>query len=242
MILYFDELDSTNAYCMREARKLDDRTLVVARAQSAGRGRRGRSWHSPARQNFYGSLLLKPPFGKARIEHLPQIAGLAVLDAVLDFDLQSAWLKWPNDVYVGTKKLAGILAECSVQGPGDEALVVGIGVNLNMGLDDFDRIDRPATSVRYETGRDVDLEPFAESLRAALLTWYDLAQDDPDELHRHWVESSPLIGKEVEIAATTDTYTGIVRAIEKDGAIVIELPDGRQERFHNGDVSLNAAP
>ena len=239
MIEYFDQLDSTNAYCLRDAEDLADGTLVVALEQTAGRGRCGRKWVSPPSQNFYGSLIIKPPFGKTRIEHLPQLAGLAVTDVLPKFGLDTGWIKWPNDVFVGHAKICGVLAECT-QDAGKEVLVIGIGVNLNMPPEQLDAIDRPATSIFRETGQETQLEPFATALYDALLHWRGIAAEDPSRVYEEWVNRIPLIGREVEVVTPSCNVIGTVKAILADGSIQIVRQDGVVESYVSGDVSLRA--
>lgn len=236
MIEYFEELDSTNAYCLREHEDLLDRTLVVALSQTAGRGRCGRHWHSPPGQNFYGSLILKAPFGKNVMQNLTQIAGLAVTDTLPKFGLTTSWIKWPNDVFVGNSKICGVLAESGGSGT-QEVLVIGMGVNLNMPENELNAIDRPATSIFKETGQTTQLEPFAEELYDNLLHWWDIAMKDPDTLYSSWVDANPLIGNEVEVVTPTASVIGTAVDITRDGAIVVRH-DGQDEAFMSGDVSL----
>ncbi len=240
MILYFEKLDSTNAYCLREADHLASETMVVAAQQSAGRGRQGRSWHSPAGLNFYGSLILKPPFGKARFEALPQIATLAIDQAVRDFGVTASWIKWPNDVYVEDRKLAGVLAESTGKTAAkQEALVLGLGVNLNMSKAQLRAIDRPATSVLVETGREIDCRAFAEALYARLIEWYRRAQDGESEtIFQAWAGNSPLLHREVTLSTGGQELRGAVRRINRNGSIEIELAGGEVKTFFAGDISL----
>ncbi len=237
MIEYFDQLDSTNAYCLRNVEDLMDGTLVVALEQTAGRGRCGRKWISPPSQNFYGSLVIKPPFGKTRIEHLPQLAALAVTDVLPEFGISDAWVKWPNDVFVDNAKICGVLAECS-HVAGAEILVIGIGVNLNMPPDQLAAIDRPATSLFKETGKTTRLERFSVALYDSLLHWRELATEDPGKVYAEWVRRIPLIGREVEVVTPSTTLVGIVKAILPDGSIQIVGETGVEESFVSGDVSL----
>ena len=150
-----DSIDSTNA----EALRLVDAGcaapfLVLAEQQSAGRGRRGRKWVSPFAQNVYYSLVLRIEGGLRQLEGLSLVVGLAVMQALRESGVQGAALKWPNDVLVGQKKIAGILLEL-VGDPADIChVVLGIGINVNM--QKVAAIDQQWTSVQLETGSPVD--------------------------------------------------------------------------------------
>ena len=161
-ILHLDTVDSTNAYAKLHQTELADGTLVVADTQSAGRGRLGRSWVSPPGKNFYGTLLLRKlanPFDGTMVISLAALAALRELAPELP-----VWLKWPNDLYVGAGKLAGVLSEAAAQPSGPPAVIAGMGVNLNLTAEELAAIDRPAASVLAASGREINPLFFASEL------------------------------------------------------------------------------
>ena len=128
--------------------------LVLAERQTAGRGRRGRKWVSPFAENIYYSLVLRIEGGMRQLEGLSLVVGLAVMQALRELGIPGAGLKWPNDVLVGQKKIAGILLEL-VGDPADVChVVLGVGINVNMQM--TDEVDQQWTSMRLESGRAFD--------------------------------------------------------------------------------------
>ena len=238
-ILYFIRLDSTNLYCLREAARLPAGTIVVADAQTAGRGRQGRAWQSPPGVNLYTSILLKPPYLNARVELFPPLAALAIWRAVRDHGAGDAWIKWPNDVYAGDRKLAGVLAESQVQQGQVTATVVGMGVNLNLAAEDAARIGAPATSLLLETGKRVDRARFLEVLYGYFNSYYRSAQQFGfGTLHAEWRGASRLLGRAVTLTRGDERLVGVVEDLDADGALCLRLPTGPLLRLHAGDVSL----
>ncbi len=151
----FDTIDSTNAEALRLIeRGVAAPFMVLAERQVAGRGRRGRKWVSPFAENLYHSLVLRIDGGMRQIEGLSLVVGLAVMHALRDMGIAEAGLKWPNDVLVGEKKIAGILLEL-VGDPADVChVVLGVGINVNM--QSTDEVDQQWTSMCLEAGRNFD--------------------------------------------------------------------------------------
>lgn len=154
-VLVFDSLDSTNAEALRSIeRGMAAPFLVLAERQTAGRGRRGRKWVSPFAENLYYSLVLRIDGGMRQLEGLSLVVGLAVMETLRDLGIAGAGLKWPNDVLVGEKKIAGILLEL-VGDPADVChVVLGVGINVNM--QEADEVDQQWTSMYLEAGRAFD--------------------------------------------------------------------------------------
>ena len=147
-LIVLDEVDSTNDYLMERAAELEDGAIVIAESQSAGRGRRGRAWVAPRSAALLFSILVKAndSFGSGEFPRLTHLAAVAVAGGI-----EGAQIKWPNDVYLDGRKLAGILVEAR----GDCA-VVGIGVNVDTRAEEFpDDLDYPATSLRIASARPV---------------------------------------------------------------------------------------
>ncbi len=237
MIHHFNSLDSTNAYALAHAGELAHGDLVVAATQTAGRGRRERTWFSPDSANFYGTFVVKPQSPLLEPTVLVQLAAVAIADALPDFHLPDAWIKWPNDVCVDDRKLAGVLIE-SAAVDGKEVFAVGIGVNLNMPPNELSQIDQPATSVAVETGKTVDPVRFAEAMHRILRGLWDLvANGRAKEIHKRWAADNPLIGKTVEITGDSKPVKGTVLELRKDGALVLQTNHGKQQ-FLAGNVSL----
>ena len=162
-----ETIDSTNAEALRLiARGESAPFLVLAEQQTAGRGRRGRQWVSPFAENLYYSLVLRVEGGMRQLEGLSLVVGLAVMRTLQVFGLDAAGLKWPNDVLVGERKIAGILLEL-VGDPADVChVVLGIGINVNMQSND--RVDQQWTSMKREVGGSIDRNRLVAQLNQQL--------------------------------------------------------------------------
>jgi BirA family biotin operon repressor/biotin-[acetyl-CoA-carboxylase] ligase len=213
---------------------------VIAEAQSAGRGRLGRTWHSPPGTNLYTSIVLRPRLEPAQVPQLALVAGLAVADALAAATGVDARLKWPNDVLVDGRKVAGILTEMEAEVEAVRHVIVGIGVNLNGDRFPDDLADK-ATSLRLVTGAPVSRAAVTAALLAALEARYHafVAAGFPP-LRAAWTARSWLDGKEVRVAAAEGEIRGRVAGVADDGALELLAPDGTRRRIVAGDVSLAA--
>jgi BirA family biotin operon repressor/biotin-[acetyl-CoA-carboxylase] ligase len=214
-------------------------TVVVADRQTAGRGREGHSWTSPA-GNLHLSVLLRPAFEPITV--LSLAAGLAVAEALEGMGVR-ARLKWPNDVEVEGKKLAGVLAESAAAPGGAEWVVVGIGVNL----DPEEELPEAATSVRDLGlgGGAADRADLAAAVLARLAVWYDaLRREEACAVLSAWRERAlPWWDRPVEAKSGDLVLRGVARGLDDRGALVLELPDGSRRTVVSGDVrEIRLAP
>lgn len=222
---------STNDEAAERARRgADHGTIVIADAQSAGRGRRGRAWHSPPGQNLYLSCILRPPLEPTAVPPLALVAGVAVAETVNDLGVQTS-LKWPNDVLAGEKKLAGILAEMSTRERALEHVVLGIGVNLAHQRFPAALADR-ATSLALE-GASADRDDFLAALLPALEAAIDLyLARGLAPIAARWM--ARMHRGLVRVGAVE----GMQRRIDADGALVVEDAAGALHTIVAGDVEL----
>ena len=211
--------------------------VVVADAQDAGRGRLGRKWHSPPGESLYFSVVLRPPLPPHRVPPLTLAAGVAVAEALVAFDVTPA-LKWPNDVQLDGKKVAGILTEMSADLDRVHHLVVGIGVNLN--TREFpDELAAIATSLAAARGAAVARADFAAALCARLEAWVDLfVADGAAAVVAAWKQHARFFGQRVRVTAGRDRVEGVAEDLEDDGALRLRLDDGRAYRVVAGEVTL----
>lgn len=229
---------STNDLVKQRARAgAPEWSTVLAGRQTAGRGRQGSDWLSPA-GNLFLSVLLRPvalPADRAGL--LPLAVGVVVHEAVSEWGI-AAELKWPNDVLVSGRKLGGILVESSSSGGGLDTAVVGIG--LNLGLDPSrvaPDLQGRLTSVWAETGRAVTPVEAAAAVLARLPRWYDPLVARPDEVAAAWrLRSAPWWGQRVEVVAGEAALSGVARGIDEGGALVLDADDGRRLKLLAGEV------
>lgn len=239
-ITLLQQVDSTNAQAIRHlASGAVPPFLIIAEQQTAGRGRRGRSWASPFGENLYYSLVLRVSGGMRQLEGLSLVVGLALLQALRDAGVTEAGLKWPNDLLVGGRKIAGILLELS----GDPAdvchVVIGIGVNINMRVTpQGEVIDQPWTSLRQVLGEQVDRNAFVASLNRQLERYLQLHQADGfTALREQWEASHLWQGRAVVLAAGAQAIQGRVLGVDDSGALRLEI-EGQEKVFSGGELSL----
>ncbi len=229
---------STQALAVERARAGEAFPLAVfAEAQSAGRGRLGRSWASPSRRNLYVSMLLRPQAPLEQLSGLTLGVSLAVADALDGVGLR-AGIKWPNDLLVSGRKISGILTELLTDTGSGPAFVVGIGVNLNATTDEFPlELRQIATSVAIETGKEIDRSEFAAALLGALSRrWRTLEAAGFAAMRAEWEGRHVLTGRVVSISAGA-AIEGVVRGVADDGALLVEGTHGLQ-RVLSGEATL----
>jgi len=237
---WYEEVGSTNDV----AKELADEgalhgEVVIAERQSAGRGRRGRSWSSPPRKNLYLSVVLRPDLPPARAPEVTLLAAVAVCQAVRRAGVASAAIKWPNDVLASGRKLAGVLTEMAAEVERVQWLVVGIGVNVNAAADDFpDELRELATSLLIERGDPVPRALFAAALLTALEEWLDRhAAEGFAPVRAAWREMSDTLGREVRVRVGSADQVGLAEDVDETGALLVRTASGL-ERVVAGDVEM----
>ncbi len=236
-ILQLTEVDSTNTYASANFDSLGDGTLVLAETQTAGHGRLGRKWLAP-RGNIYASFVMKELFGEPF--HATMVSSLAVL-AVLN-DLvpgHGAYIKWPNDIFIGDRKLSGILCEGVIRKSALAGIICGIGVNVNLSGEQLETISQPATSLLEHAKCKINLKIFAEKLAVYLNWYYIIGINNRERLFSLWKQENKLIGKEVLLQPPHGSaYKALVRDITGDGILLIREQDGTSKEFACGDVKI----
>lgn len=237
-ILRFDSIDSTNLEAMRQARAgAQEGLCIVAREQTAGRGRLDRSWQSPKDAGLYFSIVLRPQLKLNAWPLITLMAALAVSDTLRDLYGLSSDIKWPNDVCLGDQKLSGILAE-TFETEAGSACVLGIGINLRKAAFPPE-LEALATSIECA----VHLVPDAEVLLQALLRQLAIrygrlreADGAPSVLRDWMAASSYAFGKNVRVDAGADVFAGVTYGLEDDGALRVKLSNGEIKVVRAGDV------
>ena len=246
---HLDDTDSTNRVCFDLGRNgAPAGTVVVAEAQSAGRGRLGRTFYSPPNQNLYTSVLLRPTGSIADAPTLIFCAAVAVAEAVAQLldDEDAVEIKWPNDVLIRRRKTSGILMESSAEGTRIAFAVLGIGVNLNVDRETFpDEFRDLATSVSSELRRPVDRIAFTRHLFERLEFQLELhARGGFDAIRPRFESFFRMTGEAIGVEEIGGgRVDGIARGIAADGALEVEITDGPRSgeriRVMAGDVTLS---
>lgn len=210
-------------------------TAVVAEEQTGGRGRFGRAWVSPAGKNLYLTLVLRPPL--ERLRSLSIVSPLAVALAVEDVTGLSPRIKWPNDVLLNGRKLAGVLIESEIEGAEVKHALIGVGLNVNFDTGAAPEIADVATSVKQELGG----EASREDLLAAFLNRFEaLYADAPRSpaAHNAWRSRLETLGRQVRITFRDQVYEGLAEDVDTDGNLVLLRPGGSRMTVEAGEVSL----
>lgn len=227
-----DETESTNALAAERARAgARDGLVVVAEHQTAGRGRLDRAWETQRGLGLTFSIVLRPDLPVAAWTWIPLLTGYALHAALAD-RIPEVMLKWPNDVLVGEHKISGILVE-RIETPQGPAAVIGVGLNVNQGVDDLPT--ETATSLRVELGETFDrsdlLVQFLGSFRALLPLL-----DQPDVLRAAYVDVCSTVGRTVDVHLPGgETVRGEVLDLDQHGALVLSTGEGTFT-VHAGDV------
>ena len=234
---HFEVISSTNDHARELAEEgAGHGEVVIAEAQTGGRGRRGRPWVSPPGRNAYFSVVLRPDLPPARAPELTLLASVAICDALRQANVP-ATIKWPNDLLVADRKIAGILTELASEPERVDWVVLGVGVNVNAAESDFPEELRPtATSILMERGSPAPRALFVAACLTALETWLDRhAEEGFDPVRRAWRERNATLGREVTVQAEGREVSGRAEDIDAGGALLVRTIDGTQ-RILSGDV------
>lgn len=230
-------VDSTSDEAKRLADQgAPDRTLVVAEEQVGGRGRYGRSWASP-RGNLYTSIVFRPDVAPGDAAKIGYVASVVVAEVVTRLAGTDTGIvcKWPNDVLVHDKKIAGILPEASIDAGGAvDWVVLGIGLNIVSNPSDT---RWPSTSLQEQGARNVSLDMVLAALCEALDVWCERwLQAGFDQIRDAWLKRAWSIGREIRTVLPERTLTGRFLGIDEAGALILGTDDGRREKIHYGEI------
>ena len=260
-ILFFDTLDSTNNYAKTIAASgCEDGTVIVAKNQTAGRGRLGRSWSSSGTDGIYFSVILKPDISIENVQIITLAAVVAVVEAIEATTGIAAGIKWPNDLVLDGKKVCGILTEMNSEMDKINFVVLGIGINFSQKPEDFDDeiSDRAISLEQCVTGTGLLTHLPAEEgcvnnpvpvthsktdiLREVLKkldTVYQLVvSGNTAEIIEQWKKYSVTLGREVRVSSRNSEFIGLATDITNDGKLLVKCYDGRVEQVVSGEVSV----
>ncbi|QQS37728.1 MAG: biotin--[acetyl-CoA-carboxylase] ligase [Ignavibacteriales bacterium] len=236
--IYAEELDSTNSLLLVKNKKQNiDGTVALAEKQVKGKGRKDRVWYSAKGLNLTFSVLFS---NEDLISHNINLinfsAALAVAVSIENLYQLKTELKWPNDVLINKKKVAGILLESTSQGNKIERLVVGIGVNVNQTLFQGSFNIEP-TSIKTETGQNIEREKFLAEILNNFEEFIDLIPEKSEIILKDWKSRCDMIGEKISITEGDATRYGIFEDIDENGFLLLKVKN-KIEKIHFGDVSL----
>jgi BirA family biotin operon repressor/biotin-[acetyl-CoA-carboxylase] ligase len=239
VVHYFHAIDSTNAKAYELASKgAQEGEVVVAESQEKGRGRLGRLWFSPPFLNLYVSIILRPDIPPNQASLLTLMAAVATAETLEQFSGLQPIIKWPNDILLRNRKIAGLLNEIHSETDRVHFVILGIGVNLNVDPEKFPREIRSlATSLKHETGKTVLRKVFLSSLLETTEKWYKIfLKEGGLHILKAWKGWAQIQGKKVRVTSFGEVLTGVAIDVDSDGALILGTEDGKRKRVVAGDV------
>ena len=237
----FQETTSTNDVIEKLARDgVKEGAVVFAESQTKGRGRLGRKWLSPPRKGLWFSVLLRPKLRPQAVTQLTIATATALTRALRSQTGLVPEIRWPNDVLLRGKKVAGILTELSAELNRVKHVILGIGVDVNLSVPDFPaELRKSATSLKIEAGRSFDRAALAvEILRELDNDYARVCAGQFDALAGEWEEQCTTIGRDVVIRIGEREIKGRAESLDPDGALLLRTEHGHLERIIGGDVTL----
>jgi BirA family biotin operon repressor/biotin-[acetyl-CoA-carboxylase] ligase len=237
-IYTFDSLDSTNN-CAKAVAGVGalEGTVVVADQQTAGRGRLGRIWESSPGENLMFSVVLRPNITADKLNLLPLYVAVAVSQAIERMTKLKVECKWPNDILVNKKKVAGILIEGSTKQNTVEYVVVGVGINVNQTTFSRD-LSAKATSIKLETGRDFDRAKLLREVLTSFESSYGaVAASAFQSVVPLWLSRSTMLNQNISVAQQGNVISGTVKGLSSEGALILQT-NGSEKTLYAGDVTI----
>lgn len=233
--IFLENIDSTNLWAKTNIEELEDKTIVFAGAQTQGRGRLQRKWVDLGKGNLFMSIVLKPDKNYEHYANLTQYLSVTLCKTLEEYGIKPE-IKWPNDVLVNGKKIAGILAETSVKGTKFKGLVLGIGVNLNAQEKDFSKIDKKVTSLNLEVGETIDMVEFKNKLVTSFFKDYNQFLEVGFKfIKRDYLALANFLDKELCVALINETKTGVASGITDKGELIL-TNNGNEFILNIGDI------
>jgi len=234
--IYCDEVESTNELLLNSKDFSQNGTVLLAEYQSKGKGRKDKVWISNSGQNLTFSVLLKGEFKSRKINLINLSTSLAIAQAIENLCQLNVELKWPNDVLIDKKKVAGILLESTSKNNKIIKIVIGIGINVNQ--PNFPgKFDIPPTSIRKEFHSIVNRERLLSEVLNNLEQNFDSAKDQSEKIMNDWRARCKMIGEKIKIIDDERIKFGIFEDIDEEGFMILRQGDLR-EKIHQGDVNV----
>ncbi len=237
-IHYFDTIDSTNSKAYELAlRGAKEGEIVIAESQEKGRGRLGRNWFSPPFLNLYLSVILRPPIPPHQASLITLMAAVATADAIEKFSSLQPLIKWPNDILLRGRKVAGLLNEIHSEIDRIHFVILGIGINLNVNGKMFPKeVQSRATSLKSEMGQMISRKFFLQALLEELERWYSIfLKENGHAILKAWKDRAQLKGRKVKVTSFGEILTGIAVDLDPNGTLILRTDEG-QRRIIAGDV------
>ena len=239
-IIYYEQLDSTNTRLQEMAfRGAEHGTVVVAKEQTAGKGRRGRNWESKDEGNIYMSMLLRPEIPVSNAPMLTLVMAYSVALVLKKQGFDQVKIKWPNDLILSNKKVCGILTEMFLKENQVDYVVIGVGVNVNVTEFSHELVDK-ATSLYMESGETMDIEPMIEDIVEVFHDQYKkfLEAGDLSFLQAEYNQLLINQGREVVIVEKDQEYHAHALGMNEKGELIVRTANGETQEIYAGEVSV----
>ncbi len=240
-IRVFEQTTSTNDVVEKLARDgVPEGVVVFAESQTRGRGRLGRKWISPVRKGLWFSLLLRPNLRPQETTQLTVASATALRRAIVSQTRQPVEIKWPNDILINSKKVAGILTEMSAELDRVRHVIPGIGIDVNQDAHEFPpELRKTATSLKIESGESLSRPALATAVLRELDKDYSrVCAGEFSEVAGEWVEHCGTIGKDITVQIGDRNIRGRAESLDDDGALLLRTEHGRLQRITGGDVTI----
>lgn len=237
-VIQLEEVDSTNSYGKKHIDEFEDKIAIITKKQTSGRGRLNRSWVDLGEENLFLSIILKPSETFNEIyPNLTQYLSVTLCKVIESYGIQTQ-IKWPNDVLIDGKKIAGILSETVMQGQKLKGIVLGVGVNLNSNQEKIDAIpNKIATSLNIETQKAIDLKEFLNKLLTEFFKHYDeFLQSGFLQIKDDYIKRNCFLGKELKVQVFNHMESGLAKAVNDLGELVLEDNNKREIVLTIGDI------
>ncbi len=241
-LIHYESIDSTNIKAKEIAREgCSDGTVVISEYQSSGKGRLGRQWVSPKGKGIWMSIILKPDVDPSFASKITLIGAASVLKAMNNLGINNCSIKWPNDIVINNKKVSGILTEMSAELTRINHIVIGIGINVNIDVEDFsEELKSIATSLKIEKNKSIDRKMLLAEVLNSFEPYYE------EFIHNGHIpstidlcrENSILLQKEIQCIRGNSIFRAKAIDISDNGELIVELPDGKIEHIVSGEVSI----
>ena len=237
-IITYDSVDSTNNVAKSLIGTPDkEGAVILADHQTQGKGRHGRTWYSEENVGIYLSILLKPTLPLEETSKVTLVAGVSLVQAINEFSRARAHLKWPNDIILNGKKVAGILTE-NHKNTSHSGIILGIGINVNHSHFPVS-LQHIATSMAMENGETFERLPLISYFINHLDEEYRcFLEEGLSPVIDHWNLNSDMFGKQVSLTQGDQTYFGTAMKLNQQGHLVILIDDGEEIDFDSGEVAV----
>lgn len=220
-LIFKEKLNSTNLYAKERMDELADMSFVYCNTQTNGKGRLERTWVSNNENNLYLTIVLKPKADNFPYINLTQYLCVITCKILEEYGVEPQ-IKWPNDILINGKKIAGILAQTSTIGSKIKGVALGIGINLNSTKEEMTSIDKPATSLNLEINKEINRDEFLNKLALAFEKDYDeFSKQGFSFIEHDYLKKACFINKEITVNTMTKSLCGVVKTLTQDGALIL---------------------